>query len=113
MFKTSLRAKIKSKFEELKRRWKRLSTLGKIKMCLFNYFVFILLVLSIIVCISTPSLNNYSIPLFLLTGFYGAVYDPPGEPVVEAEESLIIVIGKNILLTFLGILFVIGIILAL
>ena len=67
-------------------------------MCLFNYFVFILLASSIIVCISTPSLNNYSIPLFLLTGFYGAVYDPSEEPFIESEEPLIIVVVKNIVL---------------
>ena len=113
MFKTSFRAKIKSKFEELKRRWERLSTLGKIKMCLFNYFVFILLASFFIVCIALPDFNDYGFPLFLLIGFYGAFYDPPGEPVVESEESLIIVFGKKILLTVLGILFVIGIILAL
>ena len=113
MFKTSFRAKIKSKFEELQRRWKRSSTLGKIKMCLFNYFVFILLASSIIVCIATPSLNDYGTPLFFLTAAYVAFYNPSDEPVMESDESLGIVIGKNILLTFLGILFVIGIILAL
>ena len=112
MFKTSLWAKIKSKFEELKRRWKRSSTLGKIKMCLFNYFVFILLASSIIVCMATPSLNDYGFPLFFLTAAYVAFYNPSDEPVTESDESLGVVIGKNILLTILGILFVIGIILA-
>ena len=113
MFKTSLRAKIKSKFEELKRRWKRSSTLGKIKMCLFNYFVFILLASSIIVCMATPSLNDYGIPLFFLTAAYVAFYDQPDEPVTESDESLGVVIGRNILLIIFGILFVIGVILAL
>ena len=113
MFKTSLRAKIKSKFEELQRRWKRSSTLGKIKMCLFNYFVFTLLASSIIVCIALPSLNDYSFPLFFMTAAYVAFYDQPDEPVTESDESLGVVIGKNILLIIFGILFVIGVFLAL
>ena len=113
MFKTSLRAKIKSKFEELQRRWKRSSTLGKIKMCLFNYFVFTLLASSIIVCIALPSLNDYSFPLFFMTAAYVAFYDQPDEPVTESDESLGVVIGRNILLIIFGILFVFGVFLAL
>jgi len=36
----SLRATIKSKVDEVKRRWRRASTLGKIKMCLFIILCF-------------------------------------------------------------------------
>lgn len=82
-------------------------------MCLFNYFVFTLLASSIIVCIALPSLNDYSFPLFFMTAAYVAFYDQPDEPVTESDESLGVVIGRNILLIIFGILFVFGVFLAL
>jgi len=101
----SLRATIKSKVDEVKRRWRRASTLGKIKMCLFNYFVFSFLAFCTVACISEPDLNNYVIPLFLLTAVDGAMYDPSD---YTSDEPLIKVIGKNIAYIILGIFFTIG-----
>lgn len=105
MLEKSLQAKIKSKIDEVKRRWRRASTLGKIKMCLFNYFVFSFLAFCTVACISKPDLNNYAIPLFLLTAVYVAMYDPSD---YTSDEPLIKVIGKNIAYIILGIFFTIG-----
>ena len=83
--------------------------MGKIKMCLFNYFVFSFLAFCTVACISEPDLNNYVIPLFLLTAVDGAMYDPSDYTSdYTSDEPLIKVIGKNIAYIILGIFFTIG-----
>ena len=113
MFKKPLRAEIRSKIEEVKRRWKRSTTQGKIKMCLFNFFVWAVLLISIVVCTAIPSLNNYAIPMFLLTAFYMHLYSELENPLNDPEEPLLKFLAKNIVALIFGILFAIGIYLAL
>ena len=112
MFEKPLRAEIRSKIEEIKRRWERSTTQGKIKMCLFNYIVWALLLVTIDVCIAIPSLNNFTIPIFLLTAFYTVLWSMSEDPLNDPEEPLLKFIAKNIVSLIFGILFVIGIYLA-
>ena len=112
MFEKPLRAKIRSKIEEVKRRWRRSTTQGKIKMCLFNYIVWALLLVSIDVCIVIPGLNIYTVPVFLLTAFYAFLWSMSEDPLNDPEEPLLKFLAKNIVSLIFGILFAIGIYLA-
>jgi hypothetical protein len=113
MFEKTLRAEIRSKIEEIKRRWRRSTTQGIIKMCLFNFIVWVLLLVSIVVCIAIPSLNSYTFPIFLLTAFYTTLWSMSEDPLTDPEEPLLNFIAKNIVFLIFGSLFVIGIFLAL
>ncbi len=113
MFEKPLRAEIRSKIEEVKRRWRRSTTQGKIKMCLFNFIVWVLLLASIIGCIAIPGLNNYTVPIFLLTAFYTVLWSMSEGPLKDPEEPLLKFLAKNILYIIFGILFSIGIYLVL
>ena len=113
VFEKPLRADIRSKIEEIKRRWKRSTTQGKIKMCLFNLIVWVFLLFSIVVCIAIPSLDSYTIPIFLLTAFYTVLWSMSEDPLNDPEEPLLKFLAKNIVSLIFGILFAIGIYLAL
>ena len=112
VFEKPLRAEIRSKIEEIKRRWERSTTQGKVKMCLFSFIVWVLLLFSIVVSIAIPSLNSYTIPIFLLTAFYTVLCSMSEDPLNDPEEPLLKFIAKNIVSLIFGILFVIGIYLA-
>ena len=112
MFEKSLRAEIRSKIEEIKRRWERSTTQGKIKMCLFNFIVWILLLVSVVVSIAIPGFNNYIIPIVLLTAFYTTLCSMSEDPLNDPEEPLLKFIAKNMVSLLFGILFVIGIFIA-
>ena len=85
---------------------------GNIKMCLFSFIVWVLLLFSIVVSIAIPSLNSYTIPIFLLTAFYTVLCSMSEDPLNDPEEPLLKFIAKNIVSLIFGILFVIGIYLA-
>ena len=112
VFEKPLRAEIRSKIEEIKRRWERSTTQGKVKMCLFSFIVWVLLLFSIVVSIAIPSLNSYTIPIFLLTAFYTVLCSMSEDPLNDPEEPLLKFIAKNIVSLIFGILFSIGIYLA-
>ena len=81
-------------------------------MCLFSFIVWVLLLFSIVVSIAIPSLNSYTIPIFLLTAFYTVLCSMSEDPFNDPEEPLLKFIAKNIVSLIFGILFSIGIYLA-
>ena len=109
----TLHSGLRSKLEEMKRRWRRSTTQGKIIMCVFNYFVLGLLAFSMLTCVAIPSLNYCFLPFFLLTACYVTFYRLPEEPLMEPEESPGMFIVKRIATIIFGIFFVIGICIAL
>ncbi len=82
-------------------------------MCLFSFIVWVLLLFSIVVCIAIPSLDSYTISIFLLTAFYTVLWTMSEDPLNDPEEPLLKFLAKNIVALIFGILFAIGIYLAL